>query len=294
MLLFQVLTAYARECERAGVRIPRWRDATGCKHVVPFKYSGEHFGSSEQSASSHVNATANEVLNHGELDGGEVFDDLEDNTVLDLGGIGEIQPAYRAPTPPPPPPPPSRKPRRQGESDAKKRKRRQRRQRRLERKREKERKRRDKERRRLEEGRGSRTRELLGSMNGLTLKRVSVEGREGKKKLRWKQDSNKESFRPPFELFLRSDDEQEEQEEDKQDLEPSTGPRDNNNKNKPEQESGRLQLRLHNIDYSELPNSKGRTPIPLRDASKGTPRDTSSKQQPVHTRNWKRRRSIIN
>ena len=98
------MTAYARECERAGVRIPRWRDATGCKHVVPFKYSGEHFGSSEQSASSHVNATANEVLNHGELDGGEVFDDLEDNTVLDLGGIGEIQPAYRAATPPPPPP----------------------------------------------------------------------------------------------------------------------------------------------------------------------------------------------
>ena len=57
--ILQVLTAYARECERAGVRIPNWRDATGCKNIVPFKYSGENLHSGE---TSQPNATLNEVL----------------------------------------------------------------------------------------------------------------------------------------------------------------------------------------------------------------------------------------
>ena len=35
----QVLTAYARECERAGVRIPSWREETGCRNDdVPHGY----------------------------------------------------------------------------------------------------------------------------------------------------------------------------------------------------------------------------------------------------------------
>ena len=54
-----MLTAYARECERAGVRIPNWRDATGCKNIIPFKYSGENLHSGE---TSQPNATLNEVL----------------------------------------------------------------------------------------------------------------------------------------------------------------------------------------------------------------------------------------
>ena len=60
-----MLTAYARECERAGVRITRWRESTGCRNVKPFKYSGEHSG--ETSATSDTNATLNEVITH---DGG--------------------------------------------------------------------------------------------------------------------------------------------------------------------------------------------------------------------------------
>ena len=250
------MTAYARECERAGVRIPRWRDATGCKNVIPFKYSGEHFGSSEQSHSTHINASANEVinLNHGADDGGEVLDDLED--VLDLGGIGEVQPAYRAPLS-------SRKPRQQ--DSEKKRKRKQRRKR----KREKERKRKEKERRRVELGRG-RTRELLGSMNGMTLKRVSVGGE--KKKLRWQ--GTKDTFRPPFELVLRSEDEEGRTDDQVYD---DAGPGD-------KAEESSFELNLHNIDYSELPNSKGRTPIPLI---------SGHSAQTIHRKNWKRRRSII-
>jgi hypothetical protein len=36
----EVLTAYARECERAGFMVHNWRDSTGCKNVSSFKYSG--------------------------------------------------------------------------------------------------------------------------------------------------------------------------------------------------------------------------------------------------------------
>ena len=35
----EVLTAYARECERAGQFIRGWRDKTGCRNVTSFKYS---------------------------------------------------------------------------------------------------------------------------------------------------------------------------------------------------------------------------------------------------------------
>jgi len=86
----EVLTAYARECERAGVRITRWREYTGCRNVKPFKYSGEHSG--ETSATSDTNATMNEVLVH---DGGasEVFDDIDEP--LDFSSIRIAQAAYR-------------------------------------------------------------------------------------------------------------------------------------------------------------------------------------------------------
>ena len=38
----EVLTAYARECERAGQLIYDWRQSTGCKNVTSFKYSEKH------------------------------------------------------------------------------------------------------------------------------------------------------------------------------------------------------------------------------------------------------------
>ena len=93
-LYCQVLTAYARECERAGVRIPHWREETGCRNVKPFKYSGEHFsGETSASATTHLNATLNEVLTSYETGGGgEVLDQREEP--LDLRGLGSL-PAYR-------------------------------------------------------------------------------------------------------------------------------------------------------------------------------------------------------
>ena len=90
----QVLTAYARECERAGVRIPRWRDSTGCRHVVPFKYSGEQhfFHSGEMGQTAQANAAQNEVLS---LDDAEVDDDgggdggeETDQERLDMARVG--------------------------------------------------------------------------------------------------------------------------------------------------------------------------------------------------------------
>jgi hypothetical protein len=105
----QVLTAYARECERAGVRIPRWRESTGCRHVIPFKYSGEHVTSGELGGqTAHANAAYNEVLNMDE--GAEQLDDYDEEPLHmdDMtrrkevssssvmgGGVGSAMPAHR-------------------------------------------------------------------------------------------------------------------------------------------------------------------------------------------------------
>ena len=78
-----MLTAYARECERAGVRIPNWREHTGCKNIVQFKYSGENIHSGE---SSHPNATLNEVLDNLDL--------ASDNDILNMA-LGRIRPKHK-------------------------------------------------------------------------------------------------------------------------------------------------------------------------------------------------------
>jgi hypothetical protein len=88
--VLQVLTAYARECERAGVRIPRWREYTGCRHVVPFKYSGEHFQSGETGGqTAQANAAHNEVLSL-DAEGVEQLDDyeVEEEQELDTTRLG--------------------------------------------------------------------------------------------------------------------------------------------------------------------------------------------------------------
>merc|ERR1739848_82125 len=38
----EVLTAYARECERAGQLIKGWCQETGCKNVTSYKYGASH------------------------------------------------------------------------------------------------------------------------------------------------------------------------------------------------------------------------------------------------------------
>ena len=35
----EVLTAYARECERAGVMVRDWREATGCENMTSFRFT---------------------------------------------------------------------------------------------------------------------------------------------------------------------------------------------------------------------------------------------------------------
>jgi len=45
----EVLTAYARECERAGLMVHNWRDSTGCRNVTSFRYSGTNQVSREDS-----------------------------------------------------------------------------------------------------------------------------------------------------------------------------------------------------------------------------------------------------
>ena len=78
------------------MRIPRWREDTGCRNVKPFKYSGEHFsGETSASASSHLNATLNEVITSYEVGGGgEVLDQREREESLDLSSLRSL-PAYR-------------------------------------------------------------------------------------------------------------------------------------------------------------------------------------------------------
>ena len=78
------------------MRIPSWREETGCRNVKPFKYSGEHFsGETSASASSHLNATLNEVITSYEVGGGgEVLDQREREESLDLSSLRSL-PAYR-------------------------------------------------------------------------------------------------------------------------------------------------------------------------------------------------------
>ena len=90
-----MLTAYARECERAGVRVASWREMTSCRHVRPFKYSAEHLASLENSVTLDNNATFNEVLKINELNVGgvEEYDDYE--AELDISMVGNAMAAYR-------------------------------------------------------------------------------------------------------------------------------------------------------------------------------------------------------
>lgn len=50
----EVLTAYARECENAGVVVHRWREETGCMNVTPFTFAGK-------GQSREADLTGNEV-----------------------------------------------------------------------------------------------------------------------------------------------------------------------------------------------------------------------------------------
>ena len=58
----EVLTAYARECERAGVIVHNWRQETGCLNVTSFTFGGN--------GNDNGNGNGNRV--HGDVIGNEV------------------------------------------------------------------------------------------------------------------------------------------------------------------------------------------------------------------------------
>ena len=57
----EVLTAYARECERAGTLVHNWREATGCLNVTSYRWNGKHFFRNH-SEKPDRKAAANDVL----------------------------------------------------------------------------------------------------------------------------------------------------------------------------------------------------------------------------------------
>ena len=64
--LLQVLTAYARECERAKIDIHNWRQETGCLNVTSFTFGnggGGHGGNRGRNDLVTTHYNANEVAN---------------------------------------------------------------------------------------------------------------------------------------------------------------------------------------------------------------------------------------
>ena len=60
----EVLTAYARECERAGVIILDWREATGCQNMTSFKFAnaGEHNHRNDLPSSNETSSALVSIL----------------------------------------------------------------------------------------------------------------------------------------------------------------------------------------------------------------------------------------
>ena len=190
----QVLTAYARECERAGIRVNKWREATGCRNVKPFKYSGEH---SSPEHSAEMNSTAyNEVIT--DIEGLEEFDEVEEEP-LDVRRLHlPALPAYRynsemAPLTAPPPDQDKEavKAPERGKKRRDKQKRKDRR-RRWRNKQKKERKRKN-----------GLSRGSIGSYRGYTVQKVSSGG--SRKRLKWGGGEKRGGYKlPPFEMLLSS------------------------------------------------------------------------------------------
>ena len=185
----EVLTAYARECERKGVRIPRWREETGCKHVTPFKYSGEVVTSAE--VSSHIDANLNEVLTEP---GEEVEEEFEEEmAALPLSKLGHTQAGITVS--------PSIREKRRREKE-KELRRRERARKKKERRRQKRLKKKRQEKRRSM-SHSSSSSNSLGSFRGIDVVKVS-----GGRGLRWGQGRGvgRDARPPPFTMLLSSGD----------------------------------------------------------------------------------------
>ena len=78
----EVLTAYARECERAGFMVHNWRESTGCKNVTSFRYSG----------------TSNHLSKEDDDDDNDVDVDVDKNDVLPMTDVDELASTKFVPT----------------------------------------------------------------------------------------------------------------------------------------------------------------------------------------------------
>jgi len=289
----EVLTAYARECERAGIRIPKWREDTGCRNVKPFKYSGEHL-SGETSATSDTNATFNEVFT--QVGGAsEVFDEVEEP--LDFSAIRSIN---------------SKNHQQMGKLDLKKtssregkKKEKQNRQKQKLKRKERKRQRRLKKRLGNEKSKAgrrlvvrnnkkeysSRRRDSIGSFHGFLVEKISGGG--SKKRLKWGGKKKGDSKPPPFDILLSSVDES--------DYVPHTSGEERTSKDSNFHERVIDTVKVTDLSYRDLPSSRERTPLPLLDSGESFSPPRNQRRllvTPDHAyrghrrRNWKRRRHV--
>lgn len=290
----EVLTAYARECERAGIRVTKWREETGCRNVKPFKYSGEHM-SGETSATSDANATLNEVITHG---GGasEVLDDFYEP--LNLSSLRTALPAYR---------PPAdmamvrAEKKKTNEKEMRRREKQLKQQKRKERKRQRRLNKKRLEREKPKVGRGmvvrnskkeysNRKRNPIGSYNGFTVEKISGGG--FKKRLKWGGKRRGHAKPPPFDMLLSSVDES--------DYVPHTSGEARTNSDDAVYQDDVIESGLvPDIDYSDLPSNRDRSPLPLFDSSETLSAPKNRRRLLVmpdyayrghRRRDWKRRR----
>ena len=248
-----MLTAYARECERAGIRINKWREATGCRNVKPFKYSGEH---ASPEVSSDVNATYNEVIT--DLEGLEEFDEQEEE--LDMRRLHlPALPAYRfnSEMAPLTAPPPDKERIKEAEKNKEAEKRRRDKQKRKDRRRRWRNK--QKKMRKRKHNRDS-----IGSYRGYTVEKISGGG--SRRRLKWGGGKKKGGFKlPPFEMLLSSVEES--------DLIPHTsgeertGLSDDYEYFSDYDHGDDFTSDHHSLSFSDLPSSKTRSqPPPLHES----------------------------
>lgn len=288
--MFQVLTAYARECERAGIRVSTWREQTGCRNVKPFKYSGEH-ASGETSATSDVNATLNEVIT--DLDGLEEFDDYD--APLDVNNIYMSLPAFRynsemAPltaTPSTTTTTTINVMEKHRKSEAEKRKEKHFKSQRRRERRRKLKNKSHKDKTNVRKPKHQFNRDSLGSYKGFTVEKVSNGG--SRKRLKWGGKKKGNLKPPPFDMLLSSVDES--------DYVPHTSGEErttysddyNDEYNQYDNDDFVVDNSHLDLSFSNLPSSRGRShPPPLHESG-----ERSGIYPNPSRRNYKRRRQVF-
>ena len=299
--LLKVLTAYARECERAGVRVTKWREATGCRNVKPFKYSGEHISTESTEISDDENrTTVNDVMNYiDNIDGIEEYDDVKEPLDMskltssalpafryksEINDYQSTQPLSATSTSVMPEDTTSGNKKRKKEKNKKSKSQRKRERRRRRRKKEKEKRGRDRNKNKFVR---KNHKDPITNYRGFTIETISNGG--SKKRLKWGANK-KGSFKPPpFDMLLTSVEESY----------PHVGMEDRTNNDEYEYI---VNYDDYNVDdfhqsivYGDLPSSRSRSqPPPLHESGETRPASAVSSHLPHFSnpsrKNYKRRR----